>query len=282
MSQDHRLQQRRFELKYLIQEEITSSLRDFISCYLELDEFGQGQSSMAYPVYSLYFDSDDLKTYHDTINGYKNRFKLRLRYYDEKPNTPVFFEIKGRQDKCILKQRCGVKREAVALLAAGQLPDPDYLVSREPRHLAALQRFNYLLHQINARPKAHNSYTREAWVSPNDNSVRVTFDRRVLIEPFFRVEATTRMERPYPIFSEYTILEVKFTNRYPNWIRQMVQTFRLVWAASAKYAGGVLSMGEHWFHDGYKTRDWLGKIPSDPGPDPARASRLENIDMVYD
>src|SRR5262245_37880562 len=172
-------------MTYLIPEDITPLILYFLTSYLELDEYGLGWPNFSYPVHSLYLDSDDLKTHQASINGTKNRFKLRLRYYDEKPNTPVFFEVKARVDNCILKQRCGVRREAVPLLVAGQLPEPDYLLSREPRHLAALQRFNFLLHQLNARPKAHNTYLREAWVSPNDNSIRITFDRGVRIEPFF-------------------------------------------------------------------------------------------------
>jgi SPX domain protein involved in polyphosphate accumulation len=132
---------------------------------------------MSYPVHSRYFDSADLKTFQASINGAKNRFKLRLRYYDDRPETPVFFEVKARVDNCILKQRCGVRREAVALLVAGQLSEPEQLLSREPRHLVALQRFNLLQSQFNARPKAHNQYQREAWVSAEDNSIRVTFDR---------------------------------------------------------------------------------------------------------
>ena len=131
-------------------------------------------------------------------------------------------------DNCILKQRCGVRREAVAALLAGQLPEADLLLSKEPRHMVALQRFNLLQNQINARPKAHNSYLREAWVSPNDNSVRVTFDRDVRIEPCFLAEAVTQMARPARVFPESVILELKFTTRFPNWVRAMVRRFNLM------------------------------------------------------
>ena len=51
---------------------------------------------------------------HASINGTKNRFKLRLRYYDSSPSSPVFFEVKARVDNCILKERCGVVRDAAA------------------------------------------------------------------------------------------------------------------------------------------------------------------------
>jgi len=255
MSQDHRLQQQRFEVKYLIEERIAHPIRDFVSSCLELDDYAVGRPNFSYPVHSVYLDSDGLKTHHDTINGAKNRYKLRLRYYDGKHNTPVFFEVKARVDNCILKQRCGVKREAVPLLVAGQLPEPDQLFSREPRHLFALQRFNQLLLQINARPKAHNNYLREAWVSPHDNSIRVTFDRNIWIEPYFKTHAVVEMTNPVQVFPEFTVLELKFTTRYPNWLKELVRTFNLMQFSSAKYSEGVVILGEHRFHNGERALD---------------------------
>jgi SPX domain protein involved in polyphosphate accumulation len=261
MSQDHRLQQQRFELKYLIDEAISPSIRDFLSSYLELDEYGAERPNFSYPVHSLYLDSDDLKTYQSSVNGTKNRFKMRLRYYDGGAESPVFFEIKARVDDCILKQRCGVRREAVPLLLAGQLPDPDQLFSREARHVTTLERFNLLLHQLNARPKAHNNYLREAWVSPHDNSIRVTFDRQIRIEPCFVAHAPIAMENPMRVFPDVTVLELKFTNRFPNWFQELVRVFHLMRFSSAKYAEGVLLLGEEKFHDGDESFDWQQRSP---------------------
>ena len=230
-------------------------MRDFIAAYLEPDEYGIGRPNLSYSVHSLYLDSDDLKTHSASINGSKNRFKLRLRYYDDKPNTPVFFEVKARVDNSILKQRCGVRRDAVPLLIAGQLPQHEHLLSKEPRHLVALQRFNLLLHQLNARPKAHNHYLREAWVSPNDNSVRVTFDREIFIEPCFRAIPVVQMYHPVRVFPEFIVLELKFTTRFPNWFKEMVRVFNLMQFSSAKYSEGVIFLGEHRFHNGDKALD---------------------------
>ncbi len=257
MGQVHRLQARRFELKYLVDEAITEPLRDFAACYLELDDYGVARQNFSYPVHSLYIDSDDLDTYHASINGTKNRFKLRLRYYDSSPSSPVFFEVKTRVDNCILKERCGVVRDAVPDLLAGHLPDPEHLISKEPRHFATLQRFNLLLNELQARPKAHNSYLREAWVSPQDDSIRVTLDRYIQIEPCFIPMAVTEMKRPTPVFPEFVVLELKFTTRFPNWFRDMVQRFNLMQFSSAKYAEGVVIMGEHRFHDGERAVDWM-------------------------
>lgn len=248
MAQDHRLQQQRFELKYFVQESATGWMRDFISSYLELDEFGIGRPGLAYPVHSVYLDSDELETHHAYINGTKNRYKLRLRYYDNEPDSPVFVELKARVDNCILKRRCGIRREAVPHVLAGQLPAMDQLITTEPRHLAALERFILLMQEINARPKLHNCYQREAWVSPHDNSVRVTFDRKVYVEPFFKNEAVMEMTAPRLVYAPFVILELKFTNRFPDWFKVLVRRFNLMQGSSAKYSGGVTLVGDHHFN----------------------------------
>lgn len=247
MSQDHRLQQQRFELKYLVEESLMGHIRDFVSSYLELDEYGVGQPNLSYPVHSLYLDSEGMHTHHAWVNGTKNRFKLRLRYYNDRPDSPVFFEVKGRVDNCILKKRCGVRRDAVASLLNGQWPRPEQFITREPRHFAALERFLLLMDSINARPKAHNAYAREAWVSPHDNSIRVTFDRNIRIEPHFKPSTDVGMSEPTPLYSPVVVLELKFTDRFPNWFNGLVQRFNLMQSSSAKYSGGVLLIGESRF-----------------------------------
>jgi hypothetical protein len=273
MAQDHRLPQQRFELKYLIEEGIAALLRDFVSGYLEVDDYGARRPNYSYPVHSLYLDSDDLSLHHAGVNGTRNRFKLRLRYYDDQPDSPVFFEVKRRADNCILKQRCGVRREAIPLLLAGQLPEPEQLLSGEPRHLVTMQRFNYLMHMVEARPKLHNQYLREAWVSPHDNSVRLTFDRQIRAEPFFRPQAVVGMERPARVFAEFVVLELKFTTRFPNWFQDLVRRFNLMQFSSAKYCEGVEVVGLHRFMNGGSACCWPGVPERSPVP-PARAPQL--------
>lgn len=244
------MQLQRLELKYKISEDMALRLRDYVGSYLELDEYGVGRSNLCYPVHSLYLDSPELRLYWDTINGTKNRYKLRLRYYDERPDSPVFFEIKRRMNSCILKQRGGVKREAVAALLGGQLPEPEHLISQNPKYLVALQRFCHRMTTLGATPKAHIAYLREAWVSHNDNSVRVTFDRQVKCEREFSVGLSTEMPHPLLVFGKEVILEIKFTNRFPLWLEDMIRHFGLLITGAAKYVEGVFAVGEHRFYGG--------------------------------
>src|SRR6187549_2043996 len=159
-----KLQASRFEQKYIITEDVALQVREFVRSYLELDENGVGKPNYSYPVHSLYLDSDDLKLYWETINGNKNRYKLRLRYYDASPKSPVFFEIKRRMNNCILKQRGGVRQSSVPYLLSGHLPTEEHLLSKAPKQMIALQRFCELSDRLHAKPKVHIFYMREAYV----------------------------------------------------------------------------------------------------------------------
>lgn len=238
------MQQQRFENKYLVSPETALRIRDFVQSYLPLDEFSVGKPDFSYRVHSVYLDSDDLKLYWQTINGDKNRFKLRLRYYTAAPDAPVFFEIKNRMNNIIRKQRGGVRQEAVDYILSGHIPEPGHLIGQNPKSLAALQRFCHLMQSIHARPRIHISYLREAYVSDN-NLVRVTLDREVMAEPNLAFAVKTHMENPAPSFVGRVILELKFTNRYPNWFGELVRVFGVMQRGAAKYCESVQAVGAH-------------------------------------
>lgn len=236
------MQKSRFELKYLISEETALLVREFVKSYLDFDEYSVGKPNYSYPVHSLYVDSDDLKLYWATINGDKNRFKLRLRYYSTHPDSPVFFEIKRRMNNCILKERGGVRQEFVPLLLQGHLPQQEHLVSKAPNQLVALQRFFDLSQRIRAHPRVHIFYMREAYVS-DDDQVRVTMDRKVYGDANLAYSIKTEMNRPCLSFNKEVILELKFTNRFPDWFRELVRVFNVMQCGAAKYVESVQGLG---------------------------------------
>lgn len=265
MPQDHKLQPQRFEFKYLVPERLTGAMRDFLSGYLELDDYSACQPDYSYNIHSVYLDSDGLHTHCATVNGDKNRFKLRLRYYDDNPGSPVFAEIKQRVDNCILKRRCPIRREAVRTLLHGQMPDLSQVMSDELRHVTGLERFLELQIRLNARPKLHNHYHREAWVSAHDNSVRVTFDRRIQAEPYSGYEAVTRLTRARRLYPHDVVLELKFTTRYPNWFKSLVERFDLMRATASKYSGAIGLLGEQGCGSGLPplwVADWDAPVPA--------------------
>jgi SPX domain protein involved in polyphosphate accumulation len=242
MSTD-RAQRERREIKYLIREDEALAIRSYLSSYLEPDENALGKPDNAYSVHTLYLDSNQLATYRAANDGDRNRFKLRIRYYDEDPRSPVFFEIKRRINEGIVKQRARVKREAVHSLLAGESPIPEHLFKRSDRQWTDLLDFWHLVERLQAAPRAHNAYLREAYVNA-DATVRVTLDRAVRIGPEFGGELGTEIMDAVEVFAGAVILELKFTERMPTWLIEMVRGFELKSSGAAKYVRGVEMLGE--------------------------------------
>lgn len=243
MSTDRAQRQRR-EIKYIISEERALEIRSYLSSYLEPDEFAAGKPDNSYAVHTLYLDSNQLVTYHAANNGERNRFKLRIRYYDDNPNSPVCFEIKRRINEGIVKQRARVKRDAVNSLLAGESPRPGHLSSWHPQQWTDLLDFWQLVERLQAAPRAHNAYMREAYLNAPEDTVRVTIDRFVRMGPEFSWQLGTDMPEAIEVFSGLVILELKFTDRMPTWLIEMVRGFELKSSGAAKYVQGVEQLGE--------------------------------------
>ncbi len=248
-----RMQQQRFELKYVVEEATALEIRGFVDHYLDLDEFGIGQPFSAYPVNSLYLDSNDLATFRQWVNADRNRFKLRMRFYDAQPDTPVFLEIKRRVAECICKQRCGVKKSAVSFVLAGQSPPLALVQSHEPKHLAALENYISTTQQLRARPQVLVTYLREAYLDLNNNAVRVTLDRRVRMSQRSVADFRLQMDEFVQPFGDKVIVEIKFTNQFPAWAGEMARALELRRDGAAKYCEGVANLWQphhaHWNHE---------------------------------
>jgi SPX domain protein involved in polyphosphate accumulation len=237
-----RLQKQRFEYKYITNELRAIEMRHFIESYLDLDEFGATQHHKSYPIHSIYLDSHNLQTYTDTINGNRNRYKLRIRYYENGNETPVYLEVKRRFDKVIAKKRAVIHRDVCSALIYGETPSLDHLVFPSSDQFDALQHFCNIRTQINATPKIHIAYMREAYESVESNSVRVTFDRQVISEAINSIDFRTILHHPVSVFGSKVILELKFTDRYPLWFKEIVQAFNLQQGSAAKYVDGLLKL----------------------------------------
>lgn len=245
-----KFQTQRFERKYFLTRSQALQIREFVRNHLVLDEYSEGRPDYSYPVHSLYLDSDQLTTYWATVHGEKSRFKLRLRFYDDNPESPVFFEFKRRMNDCILKQRAAVRKEAAAMLVGGVYPGPEHLQSQKPSHLVAIQTFCKFMHHLSARPKLHVAYLREAWVSHDSNALRVTFDREIRGAVVRRVQLSTKLNQPFRpvwgagVYGDKVVLELKYTHHFPEWYRDLVQQFNLLQSGVPKYCGSVDGMGE--------------------------------------
>ncbi len=241
----HRLQTNRFELKYVIDEQRACAIREYIRGYVEPDEHVQDLRNCSYPVYSLYLDAPTLMLYRQTTLGLKNRFKLRIRFYDDAPAHPVFLEVKRRLNDVIRKERAAVSRAGVNRLLRGRPLDPSDLIPSNGNGHAwgALQRFCRLVEEISAQPATYVSYVREAYVSPDSEQLRVTFDRQIRGEAFDWERALSPPETGVAANVRGVVLELKFVDRFPHWMRDMAWTFDLQRCSMPKYVRCVEALG---------------------------------------
>jgi len=242
MPYSHRLQGSRFELKFIVSESTARGVRDFVLSYLEPDPHADPARNCEYPVHSLYLDGPNLTLCRSTLWGLKNRYKLRIRFYDETPESPSFLEIKRRENDVILKQRVPVRREGAAMVLGGHWPRPQDVMDIGPRGMSALAEFTRLRDMIRAEGKVFVSYMREAYVTPDDDSVRVTFDRRIHAVAYGgRGSLDIAGERVYPEI-DGVVLEIKFTDRFPFWMRDLAACFDLYRQSLAKYVACMIAL----------------------------------------
>ncbi|MCG2590610.1 polyphosphate polymerase domain-containing protein [Rhodohalobacter sulfatireducens] len=231
-------QRQRFELKYRINESKAQEIRFFVENYLECDPNGASNPDRSYKVHSLYLDSPGLNTYHRTVNGDRNRYKLRLRYYDS-VDSPVFFEIKQRRNRVIRKKRAQVVRDSVQDLLNGHAPTKNHLAKNSLTELDALEHFCFLTGKLQASPKMHVTYMREAYEKRDSNDVRVTIDRDVKSSRVRHNHFEPQQSGGLPVFGNTVILELKFTNRFPDWLNELTQRFHLRRESASKYVDSI-------------------------------------------
>jgi hypothetical protein len=231
------LQSSRFEFKYYVDEGRARAISEFIKSYLEPDEFLIKFGGIGYPVCSLYMDNSGLLLYDQTMMGQKNRFKLRIRYYDDNPENPAFLEIKRRDTDVIRKKRAAISRDGALLVLEGHRPSPDYLYGSRvtAKSVDAMDEFCNLRDRIGASGCTYVYYHRQAYVSPDSNQIRVTFDRQLeggIYHPGMDLVIPKDSARPK---MEGVVLELKFTDRFPNWMEVLAEDFNLQRTSVPKY-----------------------------------------------
>ncbi|MBS3820585.1 MAG: polyphosphate polymerase domain-containing protein [Phycisphaerae bacterium] len=226
----------RFELKYLVDEPRARAIRAFIRQYLDKDAHTPPAQG-GYWVYSLYLDHPSLRLCRQTIDGIKNRFKLRIRFYDDAPapTGPVFLEVKRRENNAIYKDRAVVARRTAVDVLRGVNPTPSQLLEQGQRNVRGLHEFCRNKERIGAVPAAFTIYQREAYVSPNGNDVRLTFDRNLQGVRFVPGVDMHMDGDARDVSNGNVIFEIKYTGHFPAWLCDLVKTFDLARRSVPKY-----------------------------------------------
>ncbi len=250
----------RFELKYVIEEARAVAVADFVSSFLRPSEHNGSGPVRGHPVISLYLDSPDFFFFRQAYTGHKNRMKLRIRFYDDEWQRPAFLEVKRRVSEVICKDRAMISREGVRQILSEGWPDRPYFADAThllhgKRRLDVSDDFWQFANRVRARGAVYVSYFREIWEADDDEELRVTFDREVRGSRYDgsgRLQLPKRGWRPYlppymdPFPKDGVVLELKFDNRAPNWMFDLVKIFNLRQTPVCKYSACIYAQQMHW------------------------------------
>ncbi len=180
-----------------------------------------------YRIRSLYFDDLEDRCYYENEGGIGERDKYRVRIYNGNISR-ITLEKKSKVRGMTLKIQNRISREQCRQLMAGMIP----LVSEDMTD--CLKQLLTEMRMKNMRPKVIVEYVRCPFVERNGN-VRITFDEAISssneIGRFLEQELILRpvMERGWGV------LEVKWDEYLPDYIKNALQLGTLSWSSFSKY-----------------------------------------------
>jgi VTC domain-containing protein len=233
----------RFERKFVVSERAAEAIRSFVSAYLPIDEHMTPDQPRGYRVYSLYLDTPSHKLYRQSCEGVKNRYKLRVRFYDKNEDGPAFLEIKQRTTETVHKYRAIVSKRAAEAMLRGSWITPADLLNNGVASMRALAEFCQRREELKAEGAAFVSYTREAFVSQTAESVRVTFDRDIAGRPYDPRAGLTVPDEEALVKVNGVVLELKYNGRAPRWMHDLVTSFGLQRLSFPKYVYAMDALG---------------------------------------
>lgn len=219
----------RNEWKYILSNQDLSLLQSRISTVLQLDP--HTPKSGSYLIHSLYFDDYKDTSLLSTEAGLSKRYKWRIRYYGNDLKY-IVLEKKEKLDSRCHKKSCKITRSEYNSIVSGNILDLVYDTKKDLiRSLAK----DVLLY--NYKPKVIIDYERIAYVEEVTN-VRITFDTKISasydIDNFLNGDYT----KYYLQNSGENILEVKFDDILPSYIRNIVESHHFIQTSFSKYYYG--------------------------------------------
>jgi SPX domain protein involved in polyphosphate accumulation len=230
--------QSRYEYKYIINATLALQVKDFIKPYTQMDSHLREAGHQQYTVRSVYFDTPALDYYYEKMDGVKIRKKLRVRTYDDTDDY-AFLEIKRKYVNCVAKERSRLSILTIERLINApenntyEFPQDDYnarLVSGK---------FLYNLLKKGLVPTLLVVYEREAYIEKGLDKNRVTIDTnvRVLSKPDLSELMDT--DNFVTVTDDRVILELKFDDMMPQWMKNLTAEFRLKKQSISKYCLGI-------------------------------------------
>ena len=214
----------RYEYKYLITEGQAQIIKNRL---LGTMSFDTNASNGQYNVRSLYFDTFNDQALYDNENGNNHRSKYRIRIYNYS-DTVIKLEKKSKENALTYKRSCKISREQFGSL----IKDCFYCVGGSDDKLLKMFQAHKLRYKL--QPKVIVSYDREPF-SYGGDQVRVTFDRGICTSDASNNLLSLDLNRRTILGEGQAVLEVKYTDYLPGFIRAALQVSDVQTIAFSKY-----------------------------------------------
>lgn len=210
---------RRYEVKYILTKEQLAYLQPRLLERMKIDRYGM--TSIA----SLYYDTADFFLIRRSIEKPFYKEKLRLRSYGlAKEGSPVYLEIKRKNDGIVYKRRAASTEEAVESFLNGGAPLGQAQIEREL--LAFKEKYGALY------PQYLIIYDRVAYYEEGGD-LRLTIDHN----PRYRVDDLnlhTSLDGKPLLKEGEAILEVKAQASIPLWLCELLTKGRIYPSSCSK------------------------------------------------
>jgi SPX domain protein involved in polyphosphate accumulation len=230
----------RYEKKYLVPNEKLPSLRKRFLPFLEPDTYSQVKNGIPeYTVRSIYFDSRDSMSFHEKIEGLRERKKIRVRGYGTlEADSKVVLEIKRKVDDRIYKNRAFIPHASIEkVLSRSEFTGLSLEADKIDENLS---RFMFNVKYYCLLPKNLIVYDREAYHGRFNSGVRVTFDKKIRQRKTDSLNSLFFEKGLKQVWHNTFILEIKYFEQHmPTWAKSIVEEFQLRPEALSKYTNSV-------------------------------------------
>lgn len=221
----------RFEYKYRLTPQQYFQIKAAIRPFVHPDIFTVATDIKKYIVRSLYFDTADMRSFQEKIDGNCDRTKLRIRTYSCTLQTSKDFRVEMKARKGISVE----KRNTFITIDFYQkfMRSNHWPINDDP----VLIEFERYLHLKSLKPQILIEYEREGYSATAQKGLRITFDHHV------KSSKATSLFPVKPIFHFHNrgmvILEIKCNKSQPDWLYQLVKLYGLRIVANSKFAQGI-------------------------------------------
>ena len=222
----------RFEYKYLLTKCQKELLKVKIGDLLGIDK--NAVEHGGYNIRSIYLDNYKNTSLNQVINGISDREKYRIRFYNC-DSSYIALEKKKKTNNMTIKTSCKITKEQLENI----INNKELVISTENPEL--LNELYLKMKTQRYKPVCIIEYDRIPYIH-NAGNVRITLDYNISVSYDFQ-NAFSENLAVLPIMNrDKALLEVKFNDFIPDFIRWRLQLNTLSRTSYSKYAKGRLML----------------------------------------